>query len=358
MQRATLGFCGLKPVRILVCGPVKDSSLAQRRKWLEKARRQGLKLQKGVVRPWERFRDKVIAWLKAIRLQFYPMTWVAYTVGALGAALQTGVFANSTYWLGYLCLFFLEVATVLTNEYVDFESDQQNKYFSAFTGGSRVLVEKQLSFKEVHSGIFAALVLTLAFAGLLLQTTADAASSGLVLLGMSILALGYTMPPLILVYRGLGELDVGITHSIAAILCGYVFQGGAINDPFPWLLGVPLFLAVLPSITLAGIPDYAADKAVSKNTLAVLIGPRRAAMFAMGTTALAAVTAAVWHYLGLAQGAFTGAAYFILPHAGLLLVLLYRYLKQSRPSARIDRLMVASLTYIIWFGAIPLFNLI
>lgn len=43
---------------------------------------------------------------------------------------------------------------------------------------------------------------------------------------MSLLALGYTMPPLKLSWRGLAETDVGIRHSIAVMLMGFVFQGG------------------------------------------------------------------------------------------------------------------------------------
>lgn len=50
---------------------------------------------------------------------------------------------------------------------------------------------------------------------------------------MGLLALGYTAPPLKLCWRGLGELDVGTTHSIVVMLCGYVFPGGAWNDPLP-----------------------------------------------------------------------------------------------------------------------------
>ena len=38
-------------------------------------------------------------------------------------------------------IFSLEVATVLINDVVDFQSDRNNRFFSTFTGGSRVLVE-------------------------------------------------------------------------------------------------------------------------------------------------------------------------------------------------------------------------
>src|SRR5690606_41183062 len=77
-----------------------------------------------------------------------------------------------------------------------------------------------------------------------------------VMLSLFILAMGYTNPPLKLSYRGMGELDVGLTHSLGVILCGYIFQNGLPGDAFPWLLSVPLFLSIIPSILLAGFPDY------------------------------------------------------------------------------------------------------
>jgi 1,4-dihydroxy-2-naphthoate octaprenyltransferase len=358
MRLATLGFCGIKPTHTLVLGPVKDSSLIQRKEWLETARQTGFKLRKGTLARGERWRDKALAWVKAARLQFYPMTWVAYTIGALGAASpNTSIFTDSTYWLGYLFLFFLEVATVLANDYFDFESDRQNKNSSPFTGGSRMLVESHLSFKEVRIGIVAALALAGVVAGLLIQNIPAPLAGGVTMLVALILAMGYTVPPLKLSYRGLGELNVGITHSLIVVLCGYVFQGGGLGDAFPWLISVPLFLSVLPAIILAGIPDYEADKAAAKRTLPVVLGQRRAIMLTMGLTLLAAISALVWQQLHLAQGAFSGAAYFILPHAALLVVLLYSYLEESRTSGRINGLLVAALSYIIWFGAIPFFQL-
>lgn len=251
MARATLGFCGIRPVRALVFGSVKASTAQQRQTWLERARSEGQRLARGRIRPLEQLHHKVGAWLKAMRLQFYPMTWVAYTVGALAASPAGGILANPLFWLGYLCLFLLELATVLTNEVVDYESDRNNRFYSTFTGGSRVLVEGLLSPRELRAGITAALAGFMAGATWLLTMTPAPPVSGAAVLGaLAVLAIGYTAPPLKLCYRGLGEVDVAITHSLGVILCGYVFMGGAWRDPLPWLLSVPLLLAVPPAITL------------------------------------------------------------------------------------------------------------
>ena len=48
----------------------------------------------------------------------------------LGDGLPTtGALDATAFWLGLLCLFFIEVATVLTNELFDYESDLQNQNF-------------------------------------------------------------------------------------------------------------------------------------------------------------------------------------------------------------------------------------
>ena len=45
LRKSTLGFCGVKPVRVTYIGPVKNTELSVRLKWLEKIRKQGEKLQ-------------------------------------------------------------------------------------------------------------------------------------------------------------------------------------------------------------------------------------------------------------------------------------------------------------------------
>nr|WP_275298113.1 NAD(P)H-dependent oxidoreductase [Halomonas campisalis] len=358
MARATLGFCGVRPVRTLAFGSVKDASPRQRQAWVTRAHREGERLARGRLTPGERLADKAGAWLRALRLQFYPMTWVAYAMGGLAASPGGGVFASPVFWLGYLCLFLLEVATVLVNELVDLRTDRLNRYYSTFTGGSRVLVEGRLSRREVRAGIVIALLGVAASAvGLLIMAPAAPATVIAVLGMLALLAIGYTAPPLMLSYRGLGELDVAVTHSIGVLLCGYVFLGGAWHDPLPWLLSLPLLLAILPSITLSGIPDRQADASAGKRTLAVRLGHRGALRVALVATLLAAGCALVWSLSGLAAGAYAGIGLAVVPHGAWLAWWLVRQLRLSHPPERIDGLMAASLGYVLWFGLIPLFRL-
>jgi 1,4-dihydroxy-2-naphthoate octaprenyltransferase len=228
-----------------------------------------------------------------------------------------------------------------------------------FTGGSRVLVDQALSRQEVRRGVMGALVLAAVAAGTLLWTAPAHAVSMLVLMvALSVLALGYTVPPLKLSHRGLGEVTVGVTHSIGVMLCGYVFQGGVWHDAFPWWTSVPFFLAVLPAILLAGIPDVEADRAAGKDTLVVKMGPRSAILLAIACTVLAALTGVLWHTLGLAGGAFGALIYGAVPHGALLSWMLARYWTQYERPGRIDRLIAIALAYIIWFGAVPLVYLL
>lgn len=355
MRRATLGFCGINVVRAANFGPVETSSPEDRARWLEAARQRGLRLAHGPRSLWQRLRAKATAYLRAMRLQFYPMAWLAYTLGAIAATSAGAAFDATAFWLGLICLFLIELATVLSNEYYDFESDVRNRNWGPFTGGSRVLVEGRLSFDGVHRATASVLGLAALFAGLVIVTTpASEVVAGGLLIGLAVLGLGYTVPPLRLSYRGLGEVTVAITHSVGVILCGYVLQGGPWHAPAPWLLGLPLLIAVMPSIILAGVPDRDADRAAGKRTLAVRFGIRQAYLLAAFWTGTAAAAAVALSLSGAAGGAGAALPWFVLPHAALLLWLLFRSLQFPLKPARIDRLMLVALSYTIWFAAVPL----
>lgn len=353
LKRATLQFCGITPVRVLRFGTVFNSSAPQRGHWIELARAAGHRLARGVPDHAERARAKILGWIRAMRLQFYPMTWLAYTLGA-SAAHGGDVFGRPVYWLGYLAVFLLEFAAVLINEYVDFDSDRRNRNFSPFNGGSRVLVDGTLEFAELRRGLALALA-GFAASGALLYTLGKvpALTLGALCASGLILCLGYTSPPFRFCWRGLGEVVVALTHSFLAVLCGWLLLGGHAADPLPWMLSLPLFWSILPAITLSAIPDLEADAAAGKRTLAAELGVGRALVFAMAATAGAAIFALGWRWLGVGGDLYSGIGWGVLPHAALLIVLLWRYRHGYRGPTRINGLMAAALSYILWFVAVP-----
>ena len=309
--------------------------------------------------PPAKITDKLQSWVKIARLPFYPMTWIAYSLGAAAAAKAHPPFVLRVYLLGYLALFVLEFATILANEYFDYETDRRNQNGGPFTGGTRILVEGKLAFPEVRTAIALSLAL-LAGAGFLLAVMAERSSpltiGAMLLLGV-LLGLGYTAPPLKLSYRGLGEMTVGLTHSFYVIVCGYVFQGGSWSDALPWLLSVPLFFAVLAANTLAGIPDRLADQQTSKNSFAVLCGPRNAGILAACfIVASWAAWAALWQRGTIRHAG--GAMAILLAHGLIFLWALSRFIRSENYDRRIDGLMALALSYITWFGLIPLLTLI
>jgi len=355
LARATLGYCGIRTARIEAFGPVIAAVAGQRQQWLDRARSLGSRLAEGALSPSQRRTQRAATWLAALRLQFYPMTWIAYTVGALAAAAGAPL-AMTPYLLGYLALFLLEAATVFLNEWFDFDSDRLNRHGGPFTGGSRVLVDGRLDRAAMRKGIGVSL-LGAAGALTLLVALAPPASTGSIVAIYSLLAmlaLGYTVPPLKLSHRGFGEVDVALTHSAGVIVAGYVAQGSPWSDSVPWLLALPLGLAVLPSILLAGCPDRVADQAVGKRTLVVMLGPRPAIRLAMAACLAAPAVAALLSLTRMEMSALLGwsAAGGAL-HATWLWRRLHRLTNGNLPD-RIDGPIVLALTFILWFCVPPL----
>jgi 1,4-dihydroxy-2-naphthoate octaprenyltransferase len=243
---------------------------------------------------------------------------------------------------------------VFANDYYDRASDRINRHYGPFTGGSRMLVEGRISPAGMRRGIAVALA---AF-GLLGTVLCVVTSWPMApfLIGNAILAIGYTVPPLQLCWRGLGELDVALTHGFSALLCGSLAQGEAIGAPFPWLIGLPLFCAVLPAIILSGVPDFAADRAAGKHSLAVCCGPRGATLIAELATAAAAAMSVTW--LPALGAAALPAICVVVACAAAQIVCLGRYRAAGARPRRIDRLMALCLSYILLFVAAPLMLLL
>jgi 1,4-dihydroxy-2-naphthoate octaprenyltransferase len=237
------------------------------------------------------------------------------------------------------------------NEWFDFSSDRINRNAGPFTGGSRVLVDGRLDWAAMRTGI--AVSAGAAMAALVaLVVAAPAASGGTIAVlytVFAVLAVGYTIPPLQLSHRGLGEMDVALTHSAGAILAGYVAQGGGWTDSEPWRLALPLGIAVLPSILLAGCPDRDADQSAGKRTLVVILGKHGAVRLAMAACLAAPLLAVLLWFAHTDQAARLGWSAVGGSFHAVWLFRRLRRLTSSELPERIDGTIVLALTFILWF---------
>jgi 1,4-dihydroxy-2-naphthoate polyprenyltransferase len=175
---------------------------------------------------------------------------------------------------------------------------------------------------------------------------------------LTVIAFGYTAPPLRLVYRTVGEIDVALTHSLGALLCGYVFHGGAWSDPAPYLVSLPLFLGILPAIILAGVPDRDADGAVGKRTIAVRAGSRAALVLALICTAATAVAAVLIETHAVWSALYGTGVLLLVAYAVWLMALFGRRLRRGDDAGGYDGLIAASLGYTSLVAMVPLLALI
>lgn len=298
--------------------------------------------------------SSIMSWLKIIRFQFYPMTWLAYTVGALYAFKSLDNFNLSIYLIGYLALFLIEFATVVSNEYYDYETDKVNKNYGPFTGGSRMLVEGKITFGQAKNAIKVSLFVALILAFIL---TFNYNIYSLVILSIgAFLGLAYTVPPFKLSYRSLGELDVGITHSFYIILAGFTLQVPTLDINLLWIFSIPLFFSIFGIIILGGFPDYEADKSTGKKTLVVLVGKRNASLISITSILISIVSSIIILYFNILG--FLGILFLFAIFHGLgIIVLITQYMKNLEQS-KIDGLLQISLAYILWFTVVPIIYLL
>lgn len=309
---------------------------------------------------FKRFGVKALSWLKISRLHFYPLPLIMYSLGAAAASSMYQKFNLRIYVLGYVFIFLVELCSVLTNEYFDFKTDAQNKNPGPFNGGSRVLVKGRLEFREVRTAIVI-LFLSIVGTGYVLIKISSDAPPLLMILILSIglfLGLGYTLPPLKFSYRGIGEVVVAVTFSPYLILCGYTFQNGVWRDAFPWLISLPLFFAILSAITLSGVPDFQADLAAQKRTLAVIFGQRKAIILSLINISIAALAWIGLFSFKILKGWSIVSIFFVLVHASFLLAILLKLIRSDHFDRKINAVMTIALSYMLWFSLIPFLSLI
>ncbi|PVY56346.1 1,4-dihydroxy-2-naphthoate octaprenyltransferase [Simplicispira sp. 125] len=240
--------------------------------------------------------------LRMSRPGFLVITAVGCLIGVASAASAGGGVSGPRAWVTLVLALLAHAAANMLNDHADAlnGADAANTQgLFPFTGGSRLVQSGavQASAMRTLAQVLLALV---AAGGLWLALYSGPA---LVLVGLAGVLLGwtYSMPPLALMSRGLGELAVGLAWGLVVVGADYVQRGHFAPAPLAAAASYALLIANI--LVANGFPDAVPDAQVGKRTLMVRLGPTRAA----------------WLYLALAVGA----------HALLAAAVLVRVLPQS-----------------------------
>ena len=216
--------------------------------------------------------DRFWLFLRTTRLPFLSATAVPVLLG-IAIAASDGAF---TWWTALLTLvgaFFAHLAINVSNDVFDTLSgaDDANVNPTQFSGGSRVVVYDLLSIRQIallSAGLFA----MAGIIGLLLVWVTG--SMTLLWIGVAgvVVGLAYTMPPLKLVYRGLGEIAVFLGFGPIMLLGAYVVQTGRLAWE-PLVASLPVGILVALILYVNEIPDRAGDASAGKRTLPVRLSP-------------------------------------------------------------------------------------
>lgn len=265
------------------------------------------------------------AWLKASRLP--SQLYIALPL-LLGQVVASSVSGRPLH-LGTLVLVQLfgvldQLYIVYANDVADEATDATNLTFTAFSGGSRVLVEGMLTRRALMGGAATCALAMLGVTGAL-AITRNAPSLFVLATSALLLLQMYSFGPLRLSYRGGGELLQMLGVGLVLPLYGYGAQRGDMRG-FPWQLLLPLLPAQLACALATALPDEPSDRVSAKRTLAVRIGvsPTARVVGALGVLA-ACLGLVTWHEVG-------GSAYaLLLP--GLLSALVF-FGPASSPGSR------------------------
>jgi 1,4-dihydroxy-2-naphthoate octaprenyltransferase len=207
--------------------------------------------------------------LRTTRLPFLSATIVPVVLGIAIAARQ-GAFDLLTAVLTVIGASFVQLGLNVANDVFDTAqgADDANVTPTQFSGGSRVIQYGLVSFRQM-AGLATAFYIAAGVIGLTLLALRP--SAALLVIGVLgfIVSIGYTAPPLKLVYRGLGEIAVAIGFGPLMLLGAYVVQTGGTLGWEPLIASLPIALLVALILYVNEIPDRRGDARAGKRTLPV-----------------------------------------------------------------------------------------
>jgi 1,4-dihydroxy-2-naphthoate octaprenyltransferase len=212
--------------------------------------------------------------LRATRLPFLSATLIPVLVGIAIAAAQ-GWFDLVTAVVTVVGAAAVHLGLNVANDVFDAKlgADDANINPTQFSGGSRVIQYGLVSRRGmtlISLGMYAIAI------GCGLYLLVVSFSPALLVIGVLgiVLSIGYTAPPLKLVYRGWGELTTAIGFGPLMLLGAYVVQSGGTISAEAVAASIPIAILVALILYVNEIPDREGDARAGKRTLPVILDRR------------------------------------------------------------------------------------
>ena len=224
--------------------------------------------------------NKVNAWISAARLRTLPLSMSGILAGS-AVAVRTQDFSLPIFILSLATTLGFQVLSNFANDYGDGVkgTDNQDR-----VGPKRALQSGLLTAKELKRGMIVTAITTLFVSSLLIFTAFG--SEHMVLsfvffnLGIAaiVAAVKYTVGANAYGYRAMGDLFVFLFFGIVGVVgCYFLFSKSLGNSVF--FLAIAIGCMSTAVLNLNNMRDQFQDAKVQKNTLAVVLGPKKIKMY-------------------------------------------------------------------------------
>ncbi len=215
----------------------------------------------------------IMVLIRAARLPFLTGSLMPVALVAALASFQ-GVWEGFSYFfLTVLGVAGLHTGGNLLNDYYDsFGSDPLNRFYTPFSGGSRVIQNGEMSAENVRNLAYACLGVGVV-CGLALIYLGRPLVALLGLFGLAAAYL-YSATPVQLMSKGLGELTIFLAFGPVLSLGAYYALTGKPGSEGFWV-GLPLAFLITAILWINEFPDLEADTAAAKEHLVARLGLKK-----------------------------------------------------------------------------------
>jgi 1,4-dihydroxy-2-naphthoate octaprenyltransferase len=235
-------------------------------------------------------------YVEAMRLPFTSVAVVPYLTGVYLAHAHGVLTAPLAAGAGAVAVLLLCIGCYLSGEIFDQREDVETLRCgrNPFSGGTLLVANGTLPERRIGALSIAAFALAVILGVLVVVRQRSLVLLGLGVFGAAAATL-YSVPPVRLVTRGVGEVLIGVCYGWLTLVTGFASAAGRL-PPHSGLLALPIACSVFNIIFINEFPDYEPDRTTGKRTLLVRVGRRAGAfVYALAALATGGSLLVIWH---------------------------------------------------------------